>query len=106
MLISAQYRLNPSGRSLLHSTVRLGSGAVPRLVRVWSIRKEFFVTRVRPSTPMPPMDSVTQVGSPPKSSLYSGVRRWRTSRSLMTNWSISSWAPRSSSTPRSRSRWM
>ena len=84
----------------------IGSGAGPRLVSVCKNRKDILVTRCRPSTPMPPMASVTQVGSPPKSSLYSGVRRWRTRRSLMTNWSMSSWAPCSSSTPLSRSRWM
>ncbi len=75
MLIFAQYFLKPSGRNLLQSTVRLGSGAVSRFVRVWRKRKEFFVTSVLPSVPIPPIDSVTQVGSPPNSSLYSGVLR-------------------------------
>ena len=37
---------------------------------------------------MPPIDSVTQVGSPENSSSYSGVRRNRTIRSLMTKSSI------------------
>ena len=57
----AQYFLKPSGRAVDHSTVRFGSGAGPRLYRVCSIRKELRVTSVRPSSPIPPMDSVTQV---------------------------------------------
>jgi hypothetical protein len=35
----------------------------------------------RPSAATPPIDSVTQVGSPENSSSYSGVRRNRTIRS-------------------------
>ena len=62
----AQKLLKASGRFPAHSTVRFGSGAGPRLYSVWSMRKELRVTRVRPSSPMPPMDSVTQVGSPEK----------------------------------------
>ena len=38
----------------------------------------------------PPSDSVTQTGSPENRSLYSGVRRKRTIRSLIINWSINS----------------
>ena len=34
------------------------------------------MTMWRPSMPTPPMDSVTQVGSPENSSLYSGVRKF------------------------------
>ena len=53
---------------------------------------EVLVTSGRPSSPMPPIASVTQVGSPENSSSYSGVRRNRTMRSLMTKSSMSSWA--------------
>ena len=42
---------------------------------------------------MPPIASVTQVGSPLKSASYSGVRRKRTMRSLITKSSMSSCAP-------------
>ena len=52
--------------------------------------EEFLVTKVLPSTHIPPIDSVTQVGSPEKSSLYSGVRRWRAIRSFITKSSMSS----------------
>ena len=48
---------------------------------------------------MPPIDSVTQVGSPENSSSYSGVRRKRTIRSLMTKSSMISWACASVSVP-------
>src|SRR5690625_7365855 len=80
----AQKFLKPSGSSFDHSTVRFGSGAGPRLYRVCKKRNEVRVTSGRPSSPMPPMDSVTQVGSPENRASYSGVRRKRTMRSLMT----------------------
>ena len=85
MEISAQYFLKLEGSFFDQSTVRLGSGAGPRLSSVCRIRKEFFVTSVRPSTPMPPIDSVTQVGSPENSSLYSLMRMNLTILSFMTN---------------------
>jgi hypothetical protein len=53
---------------------------------------------------MPPMDSVTQVGSPENRASYSGVRRNRTMRSLMTKSSISSCANSSVIAPEARSR--
>ncbi len=40
--------------------VMFGSGAGPRLRRVWSRRKEVLVTRVRPSSPKPASDQVAQ----------------------------------------------
>ena len=84
--------------------VRLGSGAGPRLNSVCRNRKLVFVTRDRPSSPMPPMDSVTQVGSPANSSSYSGVRRKRTIRNLITKSSTISWACDSVSLPAAISR--
>jgi len=63
----AQNRLNPSGSPGDQSTVRFGSGAGPRLYRVCRQRKLVRVTSGRPSRPMPPIDSVTQVGSPENS---------------------------------------
>ena len=88
----AQNFLKPSGSLSLHSTVRFGSGAGPRLYRVCSIRKEVLVTSDRPSSPIPPIDSVTQVGSPENRLSYSGVRRNRTMRSLITRSSTNSCA--------------
>ena len=55
-------------------TVMFGSGAGPRLfegVEVTEGHLGYHV--VVPSTPMPPMDSVTQLRSPEKRALYSGV---------------------------------
>ena len=68
------------------------------------MRKLVFVTSDRPSSPIPPIDSVTQVGSPANSSSYSGVRRNLMMRSLMTKSSMISWAWDSVSTPAARSR--
>ena len=102
--VFAQKSLKPSGRSSLHSTVMFGSGAGPRLFSVCSMRKLFLVTMVRPSLPDPPMVSVTQVGSPENSASYSGVRRKRTMRSLMTKSSMISWASASVSVPSAKSR--
>jgi hypothetical protein len=68
------------------------------------MRKLDFVTSDRPSSPIPPIDSVTQVGSPANSSSYSGVRRKRTMRSLMTKSSMISCARSSVSAPEARSR--
>ena len=53
---------------------------------------------------MPPMVSVTHVGSPLKRASYSGVRKNRTMRSLMTKSSMISCASASVSTPAARSR--
>ena len=61
-----------SGKRSDHRTVRFGSGAGPKLIRVCKKRKDIFVTMWRPSLHIPPMDSVTQVGSPLNSSSYSG----------------------------------
>src|SRR6478672_5819962 len=85
-------RLKASGRLGDQNTVRLGSGAGPRLYSVWSVRKADLVTSVRPSSPWPPTTSVTQTGSPEKSWLYSGARRKRTMRHLMTTSSMISCA--------------
>ena len=100
----AQYLLKFMGRLVDHSTVRLGSGAGPRFSSVCSTRNEFLVTSVLPSTPMPPIDSVTQVGSPENSSLYSFMRINFTMRNFITKWSIISCACSSVSTPRFKSR--
>ncbi len=74
-----------SGNDTDQSTVRFGSGAGPRLYKVCNILKLLFVTRVLPSRPIPPIASVTHVGSPEKRSLYSGVRRNLTIRNFITN---------------------
>ena len=55
------------------STVIFGSGAGPKFVNVCKNLNEFLVTSGLPFTPTPPIDSVTQVGSPANKSLYSGV---------------------------------
>ena len=68
------------------------------------MRKLVLVTSERPSSPIPPIDSVTHVGSPANSSSYSGVRRNRTIRSLMTKSSMISWACSSVSRPSLKSR--
>lgn len=70
----AQNSLKFFGKFLDHNTVKLGSGAGPILAKVWSIRNDVLVTNVRPSIPIPPIDSVAHTGSPAKISLYSGVR--------------------------------
>src|SRR5690606_7012267 len=82
--ILAAYFLKASGSLVDHSTVKFGSGAGPKLSNVFKKRKEFFVTSVRPSNAIPPIDSVTQVGSPLYRLLYSGVRANFTRRSFMT----------------------
>lgn len=46
--------------------MRFGSGAGPKLSSECKKRNEFLVTNARPSIPTPPIDSVTQVGSPEK----------------------------------------
>ena len=76
--ISEQYLLKLSGRFLDHRTVKFGSGAGPRLINECKTLYEFFVTKVLPSTPIPPMLSVTQTGSPLNNSLYSGALKKRT----------------------------
>ena len=102
--ICAAKSLKPCGSRADHSTVMFGSGAGPRLFSVCSSRNDVLLTSVRPSLPMPPIASVTHVGSPENSESYSGVRRNRTIRSLITKSSISSWAADSSIRPSSRSR--
>ena len=67
-----------------------GSGEGPMVYRVFKKRKVFLVTKVRPSKPIPPNDSVAQIGSPENNSSYSGVRKKRTIRNFMTKWSINS----------------
>ena len=84
MEISAQKVLKSLGSLRDQSTVRLGSGAGPRFSSVCRMRKLFLVTSVLPSVPMPPMLSVTHVGSPLNSSLYSLVRMNLTTRSFIT----------------------
>src|ERR1700750_686768 len=61
-----------SGKFGEYQMVRFGSGAGPKLQRVWRNRKLVFVTNGRPSSPIPAMDSVTHVGSPANKSSYSG----------------------------------
>ena len=74
-----------SGSCSLHSTVRLGSAAGFEVIeRVEHAVAVFSVTMWRPSSPMPPTASVIHIGSPPNSSLYSGVRRWRAMRRCST----------------------
>jgi len=97
-------RLKPSGSRVDQNTVKFGSGAGPRLLSVCSMRNDVLVTSVRPSSPMPPIDSVTHTGSPENSWLYSGARRKRTSRHLITRSSMISWACDSVSVPSRRSR--
>ena len=91
MEVFAQNFLKFNGSLVDHSTVRFGSGAGPRLVRVCRKRKDILVTMWRPSMPTPPMDSVTQTGSPENRSLYSGVRANLIRRSFMMKWSMNSW---------------
>ncbi|CAC6893428.1 Uncharacterised protein [Staphylococcus aureus] len=69
ILIFAQYVLKLSGKRTDHNTVKFGSGAGPKLSNECKKRNEFFVTSGRPSIPTPPIDSVTQVGSPENNSL-------------------------------------
>ena len=88
----AQYCLKLWGNLLDHKTVKFGSGAVPKFSNVWRYLNEFFVTKGLPSIPTPPIDSVTQVGSPENNSLYSGVLANFTRRNFIMKWSIISWA--------------
>jgi len=53
--------------------------------------------------PTPPIDSVTQVGSPPNNSLYSGVLKCLTNLNFIINWSTISWASFSVINPASKS---
>ncbi len=67
------------------------------------VAEAVLVTSVRPSSPMPPITSVAQIGSPEKSVSNSGVRRKRTMRIFMMKWSISSGpAPHSAFLPACR----
>ena len=101
----AQNRLKPSGSAA--TTARSGSARAPGRGCTGSAGSgsDVRVTSGRPSSPMPPIDSVTQVGSPENSSSYSGVRRKRTIAQLdheVVDQLLGA-APRSS-TPSSRSR--
>jgi len=62
--------------------------------------------RYQAPDPIPPMASVTHVGSPANNSLYSGVRRYLMRRHLRTSWSTSSCASTSVSLPAAMSRSM
>ncbi len=88
--ILAQNLLKLCGSFVDHSTVILGSGAGPRLLSVFRYLNEVFVTIGTPSIETPPIDSVTHVGSPEKSWLYSGVLANFTSLSFIMKWSTSS----------------
>src|SRR5690625_133877 len=88
--IFAQYFLKFVGNSVDHKTVKFGSGAGPKLSNVCKKRYEFLVTSGRPSSAIPAIASVTQVGSPLNNSLYSGVLANLTNRNFMTKWSTSS----------------
>ena len=81
---SAQKSLKLLGSLVDQRTVIFGSGAGPKFISVYNIRYEFLVTKVLPSIPIPPMDSVTQTGSPLNNSLYSGVRKKRIKRNFIT----------------------
>ena len=96
--IFAQYFLKFSGNFSDHKIVMFGSGAVPKLINVCKYLYDVFVTNDLLSS-IPPIDSVTQVGSPANNSLYSGVLNWRAILSLIINWSISSWASSSVKIP-------
>lgn len=80
----AQNSLNFFGNRLDHNTVKFGSGAGPMLDSVCNIRNDVLVTKVRPSIPIPPTDSVAHTGSPANKSLYSGVRIKRIIRNFIT----------------------
>ena len=88
--VLAQNFLKFAGSFVLHRTVMFGSGAGPRFSSVWRYLNEVFVTIGTPSIETPPIDSVTQVGSPENSELYSGVLANLTSLSFMIKWSTSS----------------
>src|SRR6478736_4214829 len=92
MDIFVAYSLNASGNLVDQRIVKFGSGAGPKLFKVFKNRNEFFVTSGRPSRAIPPIDSVTQVGSPLYKSLYSGVLANFTRRSFITKWSTISCA--------------
>ena len=83
MEVLAQKRLKFLGNLVDHSTVRLGSGAVPRFSRGVEIAVGHFGYHMPPVDPHAPMDSVTQVGSPENRALYSGVLANFTRRSFM-----------------------
>ena len=60
--------MNHSGNWSDQRTVRFGSGDGPRLYKVCKNLNEVLVTFTLPSENIPPIDSVTQVGSHPKTS--------------------------------------
>ena len=79
----AQNFLNPSGREGDQSTVKFGSGAGPRFCNVCRTRNAVLDTSVRPSVPIPPIDSVVHTGSPVNKLLYSWIRAKRTMRNFI-----------------------
>ena len=83
--VFAQNFFHVSGSFVDQSTVIFGSGAAPILLSVLRYLYDIFVTMCLPSTPIPPNDSVTHVGSPANNELYSGVRANLIQRSFMTN---------------------
>ena len=62
---------------------QIGLRRGPEILQGVEIAVGHLVTMWRPSMPTPPMDSVTQVGSPENRELYSGVRANFTRRSFM-----------------------
>ena len=106
MDIFAQYSLKDLGSLVDHRTVRLGSGAVPRFVQCVEVAEGGPCHQRAPVDAHASMDSVTQVGSPEKRELYSGVRANLTRRSFMMKWSMYSCACSSVMRPLSRSLWM
>ena len=84
----AQNFFQVSGNFSLHNTVKFGSGEVPMLYNVCKILNEFFVTIDLPSAPIPPIDSVTQTGSPENNASYSGVLKNLMILNFITKWSI------------------
>ena len=80
---TSQKFLNGSGKETDQSTVKLGSGASPSYTGMKNL-KLLFVTKVLPSMPIPPIASVTQVGSPEKDH-YILVFLRRTILSFITN---------------------
>src|SRR5574344_138604 len=86
--ILAQNFLNSSGNCLDHRTVIFGSGAVPKFANVCRYLNDVFVTNDLPSKAIPARDSVTHVGSPENSALYSGVLANLTNLNFMMKWSI------------------
>ena len=75
--------MEPKELALIAVSVAAGVFLIALIVLTLKLRG--VKKRVLPSTPMPPMDSVTHVGSPENSSLYSLIRINLTIRNFMTN---------------------